>query len=165
MYEEPQLVNQSLRTCTQTGSFSVCITNRLTCLLSMTLWMGKKRKTDNIYLKQTSEPGWLTLMSAASQEVFQHSCLGAVGQTDRGFPTNTHRTFAGPDWNPDRLSFPPATISRIAQNTLLLYVQGLEPQRRNIKASLISHHLLFSSLFSVVVISTLNLNFIVSTGF
>lgn len=132
----------------QTGSFSVCITIRLTCLSSMTLLMGEKKK-DNIYLQQTSEPGWLTLMSAASQEVFQHSCLGAVGQTDRGFPTNTHRTFAGPDWNSDRLSFPPAAISRIAQNTLLLYVQGLEPQRRNIKASLISHHLLFSSLFSL----------------
>lgn len=73
-----------------TGSyFSICITNRLTFLSIMTLQTGKN--TDNIYLQQTSEPGWLTLMSAASQEVFQHSCLGAVGQTRRGFPANTHQ--------------------------------------------------------------------------
>lgn len=60
-------------------------------------------------------------MSAASQEVFQNSCLEAAGQTDRGFPTNTHRTLAGPDWKPDTISFLAATISSIAQNTLLLY--------------------------------------------
>lgn len=138
--------------------FSICITNRLTFLSSMTLQTGGK-KTDSIYLQQTSEPGWLTLMSAASQEVFQHSRLGAVGQTDRGFPANTHPTLAGPDWNPDTLSFLPSAISSFAQNPLPLYMQGLVPQRRNTKACLISRHHFFSFPFfsTVVVIYTLNL--------
>lgn len=121
----------------------------------------RKKKTDNVYLQQTSEPGWLTLMSAASQEVFQHSCLGTVGQTDRGFPANTHQTLAGPDWKPDTFSFLPSAISSFAHSALLLYVQGLVPQRHNTKAWLINHQHFFSFLlfffFAVVVVYTLNL--------
>lgn len=107
----------------------------------------QKEKADNIYLRQTSEPSWLTLLSAASQEVFQHSCLGAVGQTDRGFPTNTHRTLAGPDWKPDTLSFLPASISSIAQNTLLLCVHNLVPQNTTQKPHWYAEDLLISSFF------------------
>lgn len=140
-----------MRTCSH---FSICITNRLTFVLSMTLQMGEKRQKKIIYIynKCQNQAGWL--MSAVSQEVFQHSCLGAVGQTDRGFPANTHRTLAGPDWKPDRLSFLPFKISSIAQDTLLLYVQGLVPQRQNTKARLISCHHFFSlNLYSSIVLT------------